>query len=485
RRYWHPLSHVPGPFVWSISHLPIWHQYVVKGGRLLHALPKLHDRYGPVVRISPNEVHLSDTTLYDTIYSVGTRFLKDPSFYTPMEGPVATPILLTVLSPDEHRWRRKMITPFFSRQSVLAVEAMVWDKANKFCDVMQSELDDASKTRPFDAYKALRAVAIDVITEYAYARCWHMLDRPADGYGIWYPEAIRSVQTMFPWLQTLPFLTPLFGALPDGAKIALFPPYKRWNDSLQAVRLAVDQVGAELARGSHPPRRTIIHHLMEPQEKGLRLDDAAVFADAVNVTGAGTETTGATQERAMYEVLRHPDVHASLVKELREAFPNPADMRWTLLEQLPVLNGVIKEALRLNPGVPGRLPRVVPPGGATFNGVYLPGGTIVSMSAWDMHNDPSVFPSPSAFDPYRWIQGTTTTAQQIRQREKYLVAFSRGSRGCVGQNLAMCELYCTIAAIFRRFDDLSLRVSSDFGPEDMEMTELVLGYHPNKRRFRV
>jgi len=186
-----------------------------------------------------------------------------------------------------------------------------------------------------------------------------MLDRPADGCGIWYPEAIRSVQTMFPWLQTLPFLTPLFGALPDGAKIALFSPYKRWNDSLQAVRLAVDQVRAELARGLHPPRRTIIHDLIDPPraafssssssgegEKGFRLDDAAVFADAVNVTRAGTETTGTTQERAIYGVLRHPDVHAALVKELREAFPNPADMRWTLLEQLPVLTGVIKEALR-------------------------------------------------------------------------------------------------------------------------------------------
>jgi cytochrome P450 len=107
------------------------------------------------------------------------------------------------------------------------------------------------------------------------------------------------------------------------------------------------------------------------------------------------------------------------------------------------------------------------------------------MNAWDMHHDANVFPSPHVFDPWRWIASDSAPADKIRERERHLVAFSKGSRGCVGQNLAMCELYCTLAAVFRRFDDLSLRVSPDFGPRDMEMTELVLGYHPNKRRFRI
>lgn len=78
----------------------------------------------------------------------------------------------------------------------------------------------------------------------------------------------------------------------------------------------------------------------------MTLSDAAVFADAVNVTGAGTETTGATKERAIYEVLRHPDVYAALAHELGMAFPNPRTMQLTELEKLPILTGVIKEALR-------------------------------------------------------------------------------------------------------------------------------------------
>ncbi|KAK0702409.1 cytochrome P450, partial [Lasiosphaeris hirsuta] len=338
------------------------------------------------------------------------------------------------------------------------------------------------------------AVAIDVITEYAYARCWNLLDTP--DYGNWYPEAIRSVQTMFPWLQTFPSLIPLFRCIPESIKVVIFPAYKRWNNSLKAVRVAVKEVRRELAHNIYPPRRTIIHDLIDPPSSAFEtqsskdriiLSDAAVFADAVNVTGAGTETTGATKERAVFEVINNPQVYAALASELRDAFPDPSNMRLAALEKLPVLTGVIKEALRLNPGVPGRLPRIVPAGGVTFNDIYLPQGTVVNMSAWDMHHDTRVFTSPRLFDPSRWIAKSEdgSLVEEVRERERYLVAFSKGSRGCVGQSLAMCELYCTLAALFRRFDDLSLRVSRDFTMEDMEMTELVLGYHPNKRRFRV
>ncbi|RFU80096.1 cytochrome p450 [Trichoderma arundinaceum] len=388
-----------------------------------------------------------------------------------------------------------MITPFFSRKSVLEVEDMVWDKAHKLCDIMESELKNCTPEKPLDAYKAVRAVAIDVITEYAYARCWNMLD--VEGFGNWYPEAIRSVQTMFPWLQAFPTLNPIFALIPESFKIFIFPAYKRWNDSLKAVRVAVKEVRRELAASIRPPRRTIIHDLIDPpaevfsgSKQGEPLSDAAVFADAVNVTGAGTETTGATKERAMFEVMSNPAVYKALTKELRDTFPDPKDMRLPALEKLPYLTGTIKEALsitpltrvllvRLNPGVPGRLPRVVPPDGATFNGFDLAPGTVVSMSAWDMHNYPEVFPNPEVFDPTRWMG----PADEVHLRERYLVAFSRGSRGCVGQNLAMCELYCTLAAVFHRFDDL--QVSADFTHADMEMTELVLGYHPRKNRFRI
>lgn len=46
RRYFHPLSHVPGPFLWSVSGLPLFYQQAILEGQLMHVLPELHAIYG-------------------------------------------------------------------------------------------------------------------------------------------------------------------------------------------------------------------------------------------------------------------------------------------------------------------------------------------------------------------------------------------------------------------------------------------------------
>jgi cytochrome P450 len=121
------------------------------------------------------------------------------------------------------------------------------------------------------------------------------------------------------------------------------------------VRAALTEVRKEISLGIKPTRRTIFHDLIDPaplEDEDLLskvrepLSDLAVFADAVNVTGAGAETTGSTAGRGIFEVLSTPEVHERLHKELRDAFPDPADINLLSLEKLPYLQGVIKEALR-------------------------------------------------------------------------------------------------------------------------------------------
>lgn len=121
------------------------------------------------------------------------------------------------------------------------------------------------------------------------------------------------------------------------------------------MRTAVTEVRKEISQGIKPPRRTIFHDLMELPLDDMDMDgkkqreplsDLTVFADAVNVTGAGAETTGSTAARAIFEVLSNPVIYKRLSKELRDAFPDPSSMDIPALEKLPLLNGVIKETLR-------------------------------------------------------------------------------------------------------------------------------------------
>lgn len=102
------------------------------------------------------------------------------------------------------------------------------------------------------------------------------------------------------------------------------------------------------------------------------------------------------------------------------------------------------------------------------------------MSSWMMHRNQEAFPFPDIFDPTRW---TDQDQAVVHAREKCLVPFSRGSRMCIGQNLALCELYVTLGTLFRRFDNLA---AFDVGPEDMTYTDCFTAFHPkSSRAFKV
>jgi len=100
------------------------------------------------------------------------------------------------------------------------------------------------------------------------------------------------------------------------------------------------------------------------------------------------------------------------------------------------------------------------------------------MSNWLMHRHPLAFPDPDIFDPERWLDPS-----EARYRDKFLTSFGRGNRMCIGQPLAMCELYVTIGQLFRKFDDLE---APDIGPEDLVYEDYVSPFHPpHARNFEV
>lgn len=127
------------------------------------------------------------------------------------------------------------------------------------------------------------------------------------------------------------------------------------------------------------------------------------------------------------------------------------------LQQLPYLTGVIKESLRLSYGVVGRLQRIWPSEDMVYGGRWtVPAGTPVSMTSYDLHHDEAIFPGSHQFRPERWIGADPGL-------DRYLVSFGKGSRHCVGMNLAMAELYVTLATLFRSFGSEAVRRQRDLG----------------------
>lgn len=85
---------------------------------------------------------------------------------------------------------------------------------------------------------------------------------------------------------------------------------------------------------------------------------------------------------------------------------------------------------------PTRLPRVVPQEGWAFKSTHIPAGSIVGCSAFELHYNPTAFPSPFEFKPERWLDGNVT-----EDANKHFFPFGAGSRACIARNLATTELY--------------------------------------------
>ena len=192
------------------------------------------------------------------------------------------------------------------------------------------------------------------------------------------------------------------------------------------------------------------------EEKSLdRLTDEGVLFIV-----AGNETTGNTLSVITFHVLNSPHILASLKAELLSAIPDKETIPlWRDLENLPYLSAVIKEGLRMSYGVVSRMPRVSPTTSLRYKDWVIPPNTPVSMNNMDMHDDPSVFIDPKAFNPDRWLGADSVELQ------KQLVPFCRGTRACVGMNLAYAEMYVVLATLVRRFE----MVLFETGREDVEV----------------
>jgi len=190
---------------------------------------------------------------------------------------------------------------------------------------------------------------------------------------------------------------------------------------------------------------------LPPEEKTLlRLEQEGAL-----LVLAGTESPAKTLSTIFYHILANPEIFKKLRAELATG---STPMSWTKLEQLPYLSAVIEEGNRLAFGVTARTARIAheplkytpssyvttPSKSKTF--LVIPAGTPISTTTLSAHTAETVFPNPFVFDPERWL------GDAGRERRKFQMSFGKGSRRCLGIELARAELYLVTAALVSSFD---------------------------------
>jgi cytochrome P450 len=128
-----------------------------------------------------------------------------------------------------------------------------------------------------------------------------------------------------------------------------------------------------------------------------------------------------------------------------QGLPNPKE-----LTQLPYLNAVLRESLRMYSPLPAFEPRVCSVD-TVIDGYTIPAGTVVGMSPYCLHRDENVYPEPLKFAPERWVAEDGNLVTESDARNKHFWAFSSGARMCIGMHLANAEMLTLVTAILRKY----------------------------------
>lgn len=138
-------------------------------------------------------------------------------------------------------------------------------------------------------------------------------------------------------------------------------------------------------------------------------------------------------EALMHYLSPLPEVQEQLRQELHENLPAAPELRsYAVIDSLPYLNACLQEALRLTETIESYQPRVVPAGGRSIEGYFLPEGTIVSSHPHFINRNPEIFPDPERFDPERWM----CSKDEYTQLNKALFTWSKGNYACAGREIA-------------------------------------------------
>lgn len=389
------------------------------------------------------KLHFGTTQSFHEIYSNSNRWDKEATLYQSFGEDRSSFGFLTY---REAKIRKDVLSPLFSKRAISELQGVVGKNIDRLCQSLKRE---NAKGKSCDMLFAYRCFSLDTIVSYCFAQDVHATE--AKDFKAPLTIAMDASLPAMVLFRHFELLRKMVFGMPGWLTKLTSPDLAGLVDLHAMVRKQINEVVEDksaLQKTSHP---TIYNRLLDPElNKTAGVPPVgSLFEEALALFFGGAESAGTTSMVGTYHLLSNPPILARLKSELESLWPDSqldTIPRLEDLERLPYLTAIIKESLRMSPSVPSPLPRVVSPTGATILDHEVPGGTVVAQSLIFVHMDPEIFPNPKKFDPERWLQPNSAAL------EKHLVAFSKGPRMCLGQTLAMCELYLAFAAVFRRFE---------------------------------
>jgi sterol 14-demethylase len=243
----------------------------------------------------------------------------------------------------------------------------------------------------------------------------------------------------------------VYAALERGVNaIAYVNPYlplpvfrRRDRARARLVELITQNIAERRAAGSS--KDDALQVLMDSRySDGAALTPNEITGILTAAMFAGHHTSSGTAAWTLIELLRHPDWLGRVVDEVDALHAGDARLSYQSLREVPLLERVIKEVLRLHP------PLVILMRGVLEElrvaGVTIPPGKLVAVSPAVSHHISELFPDPERFDPDRYAPGREEDATPFAW-----IPFGGGHHRCSGSAFALMQLKAITVSLLRRW----------------------------------
>lgn len=357
--YFHPLSRFPGPLFGVAT--PIPHAYHLFNGGIVEWIQSLHEKYGEVVRIRPNELSFVEPSAWQDI------FLARPLLAKPLlelsDMMLSAPDMNSTTSPEDHQRMRKALSTGFSERALQSQEPIVQKQSDLLIKQLQGLVKGAEKgSQEVDILQWYSFASFDIIGDLLFGESFHALE----------------TSEHHPWVKTL------FRRFKFGARLTAFKHFGpvlsviKWCIPTSLVKKAAvyqeftrDRVEKRIAQGETRP--DIMSSILQNRDK-IGLTQEELYSNAALLVIAGSQTTAVACGSVTWFLLKNPSAMEKLQEEIRGSFRFIEDITFASTAKLPYLHAVIKEALRLHPPSPVNVPRDVTRSGVIVCGHEMPIG---------------------------------------------------------------------------------------------------------------
>ncbi|KAJ5911698.1 uncharacterized protein N7473_001001 [Penicillium subrubescens] len=457
-----PLAKIPNAH-WSVPISPVWmlwRRFRMQNNRTIQAA---HERLGPIVRLGPSEISIN--CVDGGIKSVYTGGFEKHEWYPRVFGSLGTVSMFTMVGSKTHSIRKRMLSNIYSKSTLqTSPNLRVVSKAVILDRLLPILQEAADSDKPLDVHDLNQGLTMDFVSCYLFGLqngTNHLQDHSFRKH--WLHMYLCRKPFEF-YHQEMPYLNGWMKCL----GLRVIPKYcDSANDMLDAWALDLCGKAEQSMNSTDPSVEPIVYKQLKQSldkqaaKEGVKPDRAQqlneIACEMYDQLTAGFETSAVGLTYLLWQLSRHPEIQEQLREELLTLdspilFPESSELPPAKsIDNLPLLEAIVTETLRLHAPIPGIQPRVTPEPSCSLAGYdNIPGNIRVNAQAYSLHRNPQVFPDPESWQPKRWLK-EENSLEELEERRRWFWAFGSGGRMCVGSNLALQETKLVAAAIYSNF----------------------------------